>query len=64
MGYKLSPVVWNESLRLGDHSERGKDTTDITTTMEDDPNDFSLLDLGEIQLSKPFASIHKILSEK
>ena len=64
MGYKPSPVAWSKPLQLGDHSERRNDTTDITTTMEEDPDDFSLLNLREVQLSEPFASIYVVLSEE
>ena len=64
MGYKPSPVAWSKPLQLGDHSERRNDTTDITTTMEEDPNDFSLLNLRKVQLSEPLASIYVVLSEE
>ena len=62
MGYMLFPVACGKPFRSGVHGEG--DIADITTTMEEDPNNFSLLNLRKVQLSEPFASIYVVLWER
>lgn len=64
MGYTPSPVAQNRSLSSGGVVARGGGITDITATMKEDPDDFPLLNLREVQLSEPFASVHIVLSER
>ena len=60
MGCTPSPFASGRSLQSRDRNER-KGITDITTTMEEDPNDLPPLNFREVQLPEPFASIHIVL---